>query len=79
MLVVSFFTGGTIQYGPCRVQYSKGPTKNFTANDDISFGELEVELYRWMGISRSTHNISITSRFHNGMNYSELQILNNAI
>jgi hypothetical protein len=31
---------------------------------DIMLGELEIELYRWMGIPSSTHDLEISARFN---------------
>jgi hypothetical protein len=67
MFIVSFYTGRSIQNGSHGVHYSKKATDNFTVHTDITLGELEIELYRWMGISSSTHGLEISARFNVGL------------
>jgi hypothetical protein len=50
MLIVSFYTGESIQNRPHGVHYSKKAIGNFTVHTDITLAELETELYRWMKI-----------------------------
>jgi hypothetical protein len=59
-------------------------TDNFTVHTNIIPAELETELYRWMGISSSTHGLGISTRFNAGLQltppiifYTELQLLSN--
>jgi hypothetical protein len=64
MFIVSFYTGKSIQNGLHGVHYSKKATDNFTVHTDITLAKLETELYRWMGISSSTHGLEISARFN---------------
>jgi hypothetical protein len=67
MLIVSFYTGESIQNGPHGVYYSKKTIGNFTMHTDITLAELETELYRWKRISSSTHGLEISARFNVGL------------
>jgi hypothetical protein len=40
----------------------KKVTDNFMVRTDITLVELETELYRWMGISSSTHGLDTCGR-----------------
>jgi hypothetical protein len=64
MLIVNFYTGKSIQNGLHGVHYMKKTTDNFTVHTDITLAELETELYRWMGILSSTHDLEISARFN---------------
>jgi hypothetical protein len=64
MFIVNFYTGESIQNGQHGVHYSKKIIGNFTVHTDITLAELETELYRWMGISSTTHGLEISARFN---------------
>jgi hypothetical protein len=67
MLIISFYTEKSIQNGPHGVHYMKKATDNFTVHTDITLAELETELYRWMGILSSIHDLEISVRFNAGL------------